>query len=79
MQIPVPLGVRQRRRAAVQWILKAASRRRDLGSGKGGFAQRISDELIAVVEGRSGVWERRNAVHKVAVAARANVVLPRKR
>ncbi|KAF2706428.1 30S ribosomal protein-like protein S7 [Pleomassaria siparia CBS 279.74] len=79
LQIPVPLGIRQRRRTAVEWILNAASKRRNKGSGKGGFAQRVADELVAVVEGKSGVWERRNAVHKLAVASRANVVLPRKR
>ncbi|KAF2737076.1 30S ribosomal protein-like protein S7 [Polyplosphaeria fusca] len=79
LQIPVPLGQRQRRRTAVQWILGAASKRRNMGSGKGGFAQRIAQELIAVVEGRSGVWDRRNGVHKMGVAARANIVLPRKR
>jgi small subunit ribosomal protein S7 len=79
LQIPVPLGQRQRRRTAVQWILGAASKRRNRGSGKGGFAQRIAEELVSVVEGRSAVWERRNGVHKLGVAARANVVLPRKR
>ena len=79
MQIPVPLGQRQRRRTAIQWILKAASNRRDKGSGKGGLAQKVAEELIAVVEGRSGVWDRRNAIHKQGVSARANIVLPRKR
>lgn len=79
LQIPVPLGQRQRRRIAVQWILSAASKRRSNGSGKGGYAQRVASELIAVVEGRSGVWERRNGVHKLGISARANIVLPRKR
>jgi small subunit ribosomal protein S7 len=79
LQIPVPLGQRQRRRAAVQWIMGAASKRRNVGSGKGSFAQRIAQELIAVVEGRSSIWERRNAIHKLGVAARANIVLPKKR
>ena len=79
LQIPVPLGLRQRRRTAVQWILNAASKRKNVGSGKGMFAQRIAQELISVVEGKSSVWERRNAVHKLAVAARANVVVPRRR
>ena len=79
LQIPVPLGLRQRRRTAVEWILKAATRRKTMGSGKGGFAQKVASELVAVVEGRSAVWERRNMVHKLAVASRANVVLPRKR
>ncbi|KAF2276926.1 30S ribosomal protein-like protein S7 [Westerdykella ornata] len=79
LPIPVPLGKRQRRRTAVQWILTAASRRRNKGSGKGLFAHKVAEELISVVEGRSAVWERRNAIHKQAVAARANVVIPRKR
>jgi small subunit ribosomal protein S7 len=79
LQIPVPLGQRQRRRAAVQWILAAASKRRNVGSGKGSFAQRIAQEMIAVVEGRSSIWDRRNAIHKLGVAARANIVLPKKK
>jgi small subunit ribosomal protein S7 len=79
LQIPVPLGQRQRRRTAIEWILNSASKRKSRGSGKGGFAQKVAEELISVVEGRSSVWERRNGVHKLGVAARANVVLPRKR
>ncbi|CAI6325773.1 unnamed protein product [Periconia digitata] len=79
LQIPVPLGRRQRRRIAIQWILKAASNRAQTGSGKGSYAQRVAAELIAVVEGRSGVWEKRNAIHKLGVSVRANIVLPKKR
>lgn len=79
LQIPVPLGQRQRRRTAIEWILNSASKRKSRGSGKGGFAQKVAEELISVVEGRSSVWERRNGAHKLGVAARANVVLPRKR
>ena len=76
LQIPVPLGQRQRRRTAVEWILTSASRKK---STKGSFAQKVAEELVGVVEGRSTVWERRNAIHKQGVAARANLVLPRKR
>ncbi|KAL5116400.1 hypothetical protein ACEQ8H_005748 [Pleosporales sp. CAS-2024a] len=79
LQIPVPLRVRQRRRTAIEWIMSNASKRRNVGSGKGSFAQRIAQELIAVVEGRSSVWDRRNALHKLGVAARANIILPKKR
>jgi small subunit ribosomal protein S7 len=79
LQIPVPLGQRQRRRQAMQWIMGAASKRRNLGSGKNSLGQRIAQEMIAVIEGRSSIWERRNAIHKLGVAARANIVLPRKR
>ncbi|EKG13280.1 Ribosomal protein S7 [Macrophomina phaseolina MS6] len=73
LQIPVPLGLRQRRRKAVEWVLEAASKRRNTGSGKGGFAMRFANELIAVVQGTSSVWQKRDGVHKVAVAARANL------
>jgi small subunit ribosomal protein S7 len=79
LQIPVPMHLRQRRRTAIEWIMSNASKRRNVGSGKGSFAQRIAQELIAVVEGRSTVWDRRNALHKLGVAARANIVLPKKR
>jgi small subunit ribosomal protein S7 len=64
---------------AIQWIIGAASKRRDKGSGKGGLAQKVAEEFISVVEGRSGVWDRRNGIHKQGVAARSNIVLPRKR
>ena len=77
LQIPVPLGLRQRRRTAVQWILTAAIKRKNRGSGKGGFAQRVAEEMVAVVEGKSSVWDRRNAIHKLGVAARANLNLRR--
>jgi small subunit ribosomal protein S7 len=78
LQIPVPLGLRQRRRTAVQWILTAATKRKNRGSGKGGFAQRVAEEMVAVVEGKSSVWDRRNAIHKLGVAARANLNLRRR-
>jgi len=79
LQIPVPLGQRQRRRAAIEWIITAASKRRNVGSGKNSLAQRIAQELIAVVQGTSGCWERRTAIHKLGIAARSNIVLPRRR
>jgi len=73
LQIPVPLGLRQRRRQAVQWILDAASKKKSRGSGRGQFAQRFAEEIISVVEGKSGVWERRQLIHKTATSARANL------
>ena len=79
LQIPIPLGLRQRRRQAVLWILDAASKRRTQGSGRGGFAQKVAEELVSIVEGRSGVWERRGGVHKLGVSARSNLILNRKR
>ena len=73
LQIPVPLGAKQRRRQAVQWILDAANKKKSRGSGRGMFAQRIADELISVVEGRSSAWERRLLIHKTGTSARANL------
>ncbi len=55
------------------WILDVVSKKRTIGSGRKMFAHKVADELIAIVEGRSGVWDRRNAVHKLGVAARANL------
>lgn len=71
LQIPVPLGLRQRRRVAFMWILDVVSKKKGKTSGKDMFAQKVADELAAVVEGRSAVWERRNAVHKLGTTARA--------
>lgn len=73
LQLPVPLGLRQRRRQAVQWILDAASKKESRGSGRGQFAQRIANEIISVVEGKSSIWERRALVHKTGTSARANL------
>lgn len=73
LQIPVPLGLRQRRRTAFMWILEAAVKRKSRGSGNDMFAQKVADEVIAVVEGRSSIWDKRTAVHKLATTARANL------
>ena len=78
LQIPVPLGIRQRRRRALIWLFDAASKRPTEGSGRGSFARKVAKEIIAIAEGRSGLWERRIGIHKLAVAARANLKLRRK-
>ena len=73
LQIPIPLGLRQRRREAVMWIIDAASKRRASGSGKDMFAQKVAQELVSIVEGKSSLWERRGGIHKLAVSARSNL------
>jgi small subunit ribosomal protein S7 len=55
------------------WILAAAQKKRSRGSGRGQFAQRVAEELISVVEGKSSAWERRTVVHKSGTSARANL------
>jgi small subunit ribosomal protein S7 len=56
----------------MKWILDAVEKKPS-GGGKGGLAKKIADEIVAVAEGRSSVWERRAQVHKQGVSARANV------
>jgi small subunit ribosomal protein S7 len=73
LEVPTPLALRQRRRTAFKWILDAVSKRPSTGSGRKQFPHRIAEEITAVVEGRSGVWEKRKLVHKLGTAARANV------
>ncbi|KAI1777275.1 ribosomal protein S7 [Hypoxylon cercidicola] len=77
LELPEPMAVRARRRVAVIWILDAVRRKRSTGSGRAQFAARFAQEVVAVVEGRSGVWDRRNQVHKVGTAARANLLHPK--
>ncbi|KAI5464680.1 ribosomal protein S7 domain-containing protein [Mariannaea sp. PMI_226] len=73
LEVPMPLAVRQRRRVAFQWILDVVNKKPSKGSGRKQFPIRIAEEIIAVVEGRSGVWEKRKQVHKLGTSARANV------
>ena len=55
------------------WILDTASKKKSKGSGKNMFAQRVADEVIAVVEGKSSVWDKRVLTHRTGVTARANI------
>ncbi|QIW99280.1 hypothetical protein AMS68_004798 [Peltaster fructicola] len=73
LQLPVPLGLRQRRRIAFNWILEAASKKTSRGSGKMMFPQKVAEELVAVIEGRSAVWQRRDTVHRLGTTARSNL------
>lgn len=66
--IPIPLGIRQRRRQAIEWILEAAEKRREIK-----FADRVAKALLDVAEGRSTAWEKREMAHRLGVAARSNV------
>jgi len=73
LQLPVPLGVKQRRRTAVKWILEAASKKQSRASGKGMFATKVAEELVAIVEGKSSVWEKRTGVHRIGTQSRSNL------
>ena len=79
LMMPVPMPIRNRRRWAISWILEAAEKKPFRGSGPGGLAQRITDELIAIMEGKSGIWQKRSELHKQGVVARANIGKPRRK
>jgi small subunit ribosomal protein S7 len=79
LEIPTPLPVRMRRRLAMTWILEAVGKKQSRGSGKKQLASRMASEIVAVVEGSSGVWDKRDQIHKTGTAARANMFLPQYR
>lgn len=66
--VPFPLNLHQRRRIAIRWIIDASSKRRETQ-----LAARVANELVAVAEGRSGVWDRKDQQHKMGISARENV------
>lgn len=68
-QVPMPIGLRARRRTAITWIIQAADKRK----AKMGLAERLADEILAVMEGRSTAWDKRLQVHRTGTAGRANV------
>lgn len=73
LEVPEPLGQRARRRVAWMWLMDAVVKKPSVGSGKKQFAQRIGEEIVAIVEGRSGVWDKRQLVHKSGTTVRANL------
>ncbi|KAK4189374.1 ribosomal protein S7 domain-containing protein [Podospora australis] len=73
LEVPAPLAERQRRRTAFGWILDAAAKKKSKGSGRTMFPHRVAEEIVAVVEGKSSVWDKRFEVHKRGTAVRANL------
>lgn len=57
----------------MQWIMDVVEKKQSRGSGRTQFAARFAEELVAVVEGRSSVWDKRQIVHKLATSSRANL------
>jgi small subunit ribosomal protein S7 len=74
LDVPMPLRARQRRRIAFQWILDVVNKKKSKGSGRAMFPHRVAEEIVAVVEGRSSVWDKRTQVHKLGTANRANLM-----
>ncbi|OIW25049.1 ribosomal protein S7, partial [Coniochaeta ligniaria NRRL 30616] len=73
LEVPAPLALRQRRRTAFQWILDVVDKKKSKGSGRTMFPHRVAEEIVAIMEGRSSVWDKRNLVHRQGTAARANL------
>lgn len=73
LEVPEPMPARARRRIAVMWIIDAVCKKRSMGSGRNQFATRFAQEIVSVIEGRSGIWDKRAQVHKTGTAARANL------
>ncbi|OZJ04499.1 hypothetical protein BZG36_02257 [Bifiguratus adelaidae] len=67
VQVPTPLQERQRRRRAIVWILEAAAKRNEKK-----FPERLSAEILAIINGGSSVLAKKQQLHKSALANRAN-------
>lgn len=68
--IPVPLNKRQRNRIAWNWIVQSANQR-----VSSDFAVRLGEELIAISKGTSSAFDKRDQIHKTAIAHRAYIQL----
>ena len=68
--IPVPLNKRQRNRIAWNWIVQSANQR-----VSSDFAVRLGEELTAITKGTSSAFEKRDQIHKTAIAHRAYIQL----
>lgn len=68
--VPIPLSERQRHRIAWKWIVESANKR-----VSSDFAVRLGEELIAVYKGKSSAYEKRDQMHKAAIANRAYITL----
>lgn len=76
LDLPEPISSRARRRLAIMWILDIVNKKRSMGSGRKQFAARFGQEIVAVIEGRSSAWDRRQGLHRLGTAARANLSHP---
>ncbi|SCU83784.1 LAMI_0C04654g1_1 [Lachancea mirantina] len=68
--IPVPLNKRQRNRLAWKWIVEGANKR-----SSSDFAVRLGEELVSVFKGNSTGFDKRDQMHKTAIAHRAYIKL----
>ncbi len=67
VHVPTALRDRQRRRRAIVWMLDASKKR-----GEKSFEERFAAEVYDVSQGTSPVLQKKQQVHKQALANRAN-------
>ncbi|KAI7896713.1 30S ribosomal protein S7p/S5e [Mucor mucedo] len=67
VHVPTALRDRQRRRRAIVWMLDASKKR-----GEKSFEERFAAEVFDVSQGISPVLQKKQQVHKQALANRAN-------
>ncbi|KAG5439973.1 hypothetical protein PCK2_000665 [Pneumocystis canis] len=67
IKIPVPLNEYQRRRKAIIWILEASTKRHNRI-----FSERLAQELIAITNKTSPVFQKKEQLHRSALINRAN-------
>ncbi|SMN21031.1 similar to Saccharomyces cerevisiae YJR113C RSM7 Mitochondrial ribosomal protein of the small subunit, has similarity to E. coli S7 ribosomal protein [Maudiozyma saulgeensis] len=68
--IPVPLSKRQRTRIAWKWVIDASKNR-----ASSDFAVRLAEEIVAVSKGLGSAFDRRDQIHKTAIAHRSYIKL----
>ncbi|OAJ35975.1 hypothetical protein BDV3_000641 [Batrachochytrium dendrobatidis] len=68
---PFPLTDRQRNRTGILWIRDAALN----GRSSQAAGVRIGKELLAILENKGAVLQKREQVHKLALANRSNVIM----
>ncbi|KAJ9070312.1 hypothetical protein DSO57_1009403 [Entomophthora muscae] len=71
-QVPVAIHQRKRHRIGINWIIAAASKRRNPT-----LSQRLANEFIAILNGESSVLAKKNEIHKLVLANRSNATLAR--
>ncbi|KTW25579.1 hypothetical protein T552_03440 [Pneumocystis carinii B80] len=67
IKMPVPLNEHQRHRKAIIWILEASNKQHSKN-----FSERLAQELIAVINGTSSIFQKKEQLHKLALINKAN-------
>ena len=66
-EIPIALGIKQRRRRGILFIVDAAQKRSEKK-----FSERLANEILNVLAGTSSALSRKDQVHKQGIQNRAN-------